>query len=162
MTPPQNFKQVNPYIYRGGHPDSDGFAYLLSFGIRSIVSLEIDDLIEATPEQIEQEARDAKNADIELLRFPISAFELGMSERFNETVEGAVRAIVLATDPVYVHCRHGQDRTGLVIGIWRVERQLWTPQDAFNEMVENGFHVEFLNFDRYFEWKTGTTVDFSK
>jgi tyrosine-protein phosphatase SIW14 len=155
MTPPPNFKQVNPYVYRGGHPETDNFSCLSDLGIGLIVSLEIDDLIEATPLQIAQEERDAKSANIELLRFPISAFEPGISERFDELINGAIRAIVLSTRPVYVHCRHGQDRTGLVIGLWRVERQLWMPQEAHDEMIADGFHVEFLGLEDYFERRTG-------
>ncbi len=45
--------------------------------------------------------------------------------------------------PIYVHCKHGQDRTGVVIGLERVVNEGWAPQEAHDEMVQIGFHTFF-------------------
>jgi hypothetical protein len=41
-----------------------------------------------------------------------------------------------------VHCTHGQDRTGYVIGVHRVLHDGWTKYAAFKEMQANHFHTE--------------------
>jgi len=41
---------------------------------------------------------------------------------------------------VFVHCTHGQDRTGVVVGAYRVLSQGWTKEAAYKEMLDNGFH----------------------
>lgn len=46
----------------------------------------------------------------------------------------------VATDIYLVHCTHGQDRTGLVIGEHRVLHDGWAPQRAYDEMRAHHFH----------------------
>jgi hypothetical protein len=32
-----------------------------------------------------------------------------------------------------VHCRHGKDRTGLFVSLYRIARQRWSVDDAYSE-----------------------------
>lgn len=57
--------------------------------------------------------------------------------------------------PVFIHCHHGQDRTGLIIGLYRVEVQGWTPSKAYQEMLDVGFHPSISTLDNYFKHRTG-------
>ena len=41
-----------------------------------------------------------------------------------------------------VHCTHGQDRTGYVIGRYRVLVEHWTKDAAYKEMLAHDFHPE--------------------
>lgn len=154
--PPPNFAIVRPGLYRGGHPDAGALDYLRAAHVRTIVNLEIADLIEATDDQIAEENRLATARGFVVVHVPISAFELGLSERFNALID---RALSVMADPsngiVYVHCLHGQDRTGLVIGLERVLQERWTPERAYAEMLARGFHPMFLGLDEYFERRTG-------
>lgn len=154
---PANFLKVRDGLYRGGHPSTAGIAYLKSIGVKRIVDLEIADFIEAKPSDIDQELRDAKAAGIEEFRHPMSAFEPAVSPEFDkdQTAITALLATATANDPIYVHCKHGQDRTGLVIGLERVFDEEWTPQAAHDEMVKIGFHTFFAGLEEYFERKTG-------
>lgn len=154
---PSNFRLVRPGVYRGGHPDKAGIAFLEAKGIERIVNLEVADFIEATPWSISSELDDAEAAGIVELRYPMSAFEPAVSGRFDRQMDDVLAVLASATPehPVYVHCKHGQDRTGLVIGLERVLGEGWTPADAYDEMVEVGFHTFFLGLDEYFERKTG-------
>ena len=43
----------------------------------------------------------------------------------------------------FVHCAHGQDRTGLVVAVYRV-RHGWTKAQAQAEMLRLGFHPTLL------------------
>jgi hypothetical protein len=46
------------------------------------------------------------------------------------------------------NCQGGQDRTGLVIGIYRVKVDRWSKEVARNEMKVHGFHPELLGLER--------------
>lgn len=41
--------------------------------------------------------------------------------------------------PVLIHCRAGLHRTGVLIGVYRMEYQGWTPQQAMQEIRALGF-----------------------
>ena len=41
-----------------------------------------------------------------------------------------------------VHCTHGQDRTGFVVGRYRVLHDGWTKDAAYEEMLQHHFHPE--------------------
>jgi hypothetical protein len=56
---------------------------------------------------------------------------------------------------IYVHCLHGEDRTGLVIGLERVFVEGWSPESAWKEMLAFGFHTFYLGLDSYFFTQTG-------
>lgn len=154
---PANFVKVRDGLYRGGHPDAGGMAYLKSLGVKRIVNLEVGDFVEAFPWDIDHELSDAEKAGITELRYPMSAFEAAVSDRFDRQMDEIEALLATATpdDPIYVHCKHGQDRTGLVIGLERVLDEHWDPQAAFDEMVRIGFHTGFIGLDEYFERKTG-------
>ena len=159
--PLPNFKEVSPGLFRGGHPNTAGIAELKRRGVKVIVDLEVADLIEATPGVIAQELRDAKAAGIPVVRFPMSAFEPAMSSRFDTQMTAAIAELRKAspTNPVYVHCKHGQDRTGLVVGLHRVENERVNATVAYAEMKKLGFHTFFLGLREYYERRTGVDVD---
>jgi tyrosine-protein phosphatase SIW14 len=154
--PPPNFHQVRTGLYRGGHPDSGALDYLRAHGVRTIVDLEIADLIEATPAQIATELSDARARGFTIVHLPISAFSPALSGHFDAMVFDALGVMSRSIElPVYVHCAHGQDRTGLVIGLERVLQEHWAPARAYQEMLVLGFHPMFIGLDEYFERKTG-------
>ena len=48
--------------------------------------------------------------------------------------------VIQAGGGVLVHCTHGQDRTGEVIGRSRVIDDNWSKDEAYTEMLNNHFH----------------------
>jgi tyrosine-protein phosphatase SIW14 len=156
---PANFSKVADGIYRGGHPDAAGITYLKSIGIKTIVELELEDFVEATPAAILQEEFDARKESLTLERHPMSAFSAAVTDEFDAHIEEVLATLRDETKrPMFVHCKHGQDRTGLVIGLERVLIEGWTVPVAHDEMVRLGFHIEFLGLEEYFERKTGSVL----
>lgn len=154
--PPANFQKVRDGLYRGGHPDAAQLDYLRSIGVKTIVDLEVGDFVEAWPWDISAEERNARARGFTFVRKPMSAFEPAVSDRFDEQIDSITTLLAeSANGPIYVHCKHGQDRTGLVIGIERVFVEHWAPADAYAEMLTIGFHPGFIGLNHYFEEKTG-------
>ena len=50
-----------------------------------------------------------------------------------------------------VHCTHGQDRTGFVIGVYRVVVDGWTPERAYGEMLAHNFHSDLFGIEEAWE-----------
>ena len=66
------------------------------------------------------------------------------------TVLAALQTLDAAPKPVFVHCMKGQDRTGVVIAAYRIRRQGWTFDQAYQEMLSYGHKPGgFLG-----DWKT--------
>ena len=160
---PSNFAEVRAGLYRGGHPSYEQLVYLKSLGVTTIVNLEVADLIEATHERIKQELEDAVRLDLDMVRQPMSAFEPFVNRgQMDYTLAVLATSKPADTDAgadalpkVYVHCRHGQDRTGLVVGLERVLVEGWAPADAYAEMLAHGFHPYFEGLKHYFAKITG-------
>lgn len=54
-----------------------------------------------------------------------------------------------ANQPVFVHCRHGQDRTGIVVAAYRMKVDKWSLPDAETEMQAFGFNDIWVNFKKF-------------
>ncbi len=157
---PANFAMVRLGLYRGGRPNALQLDYLRTLGVHTILDLEINDGIEATGAQIEQELTLAGQRGFLVVRFPISAFEPALSHRFDMLIDGALSLMVnQSAGTIYVHCLHGQDRTGMVVGLERVLQEHWAPESAYQEMIRMGFHPGFLGLKEYFERRVGREVE---
>lgn len=70
--------------------------------------------------------------------------------------EDVVKFLKIVTDetktPVFVHCQHGSDRTGLMCAIYRVAVCGWSKEAATDEMIYGGygFHPVWKNLIDYF------------
>ena len=53
--------------------------------------------------------------------------------------------------PVYIHCEHGADRTGLLAALYRVKVQGWAPEDAKTEWEAHGHNCLSRIFTGYLD-----------
>ena len=132
-----NLHKVSEELYRGAQPTAEGMRRLKNMGVKTIVNLRLAhsdrDEIEGTGlgyEHIPMEAWNAEDDEV---------------VRFLKIVGDKKRA------PIFVHCKHGSDRTGSVSAIYRIVVQGWSKEDAIEEMTRGGFgfHREWQNLIRY-------------
>ena len=135
-----NFRPVtdDPGVYRGGQPKSPaGWAFLQSLGVSNVVKLNLES---------EASDSDAKALGMTVNYFPIDTLDQILFKPDRQTVSNAVAAITPGT---YVHCQHGQDRTGLIVGCKRVWQHGWAKTNAWNEMIADGFHPSLHGLTKF-------------
>jgi protein tyrosine/serine phosphatase len=50
-----------------------------------------------------------------------------------------------ARQPVYLHCKGGKHRTGVMTAIYRMEKDGWTAEQSFREMKQYKFGMDILH-----------------
>lgn len=137
----ENFWRVTPELYRGGQPTAEGFRALEDFGIRTVMSLR----------QTVNDVPLAAGTGIRLIRIPMKSRYV--AENRSARIVKAMRAMLgaMAEGPVMVHCRHGSDRTGVVVALWRLIYEGWSRQQALDELIAGGYgyHPIWANIPRY-------------
>lgn len=143
--PSTDFYEVSPGIYRGGRLDQAGVERLHTLGFKTILNLENDD------NQIALESVWAKAASIKQISTPMSGF-WSPSDR---QVDGILKLLADPSNrPIYVHCKKGMDRTGMVIALHRVYNEGWTRARAEAERDAIGFNPWLARLDSYYDWKS--------
>ncbi|HLX64430.1 MAG TPA: tyrosine-protein phosphatase [Planctomycetota bacterium] len=124
-----NFAQISDVLFRGAQPTPDGFAQLQKMGIRTVVNLRA-----YTSDS--RKLRKTRDCKLHYIHLRCRAW-LPSSKKLAQFLK------ILrdpANQPVFVHCLHGSDRTGLAIGAYRIIEQGWLAQDAAKELHTFGFH----------------------
>jgi len=120
-----NLFQVSPILYRGAQPKAEGLAQLQKLGIRTVINLRETNRAHAGLQEL----------GLTCEHIPMTAFVLKDAD--------VVRFLQIAgtpgNAPVFVHCRRGADRTGLMCAVYRIALQGWTKEQAIAEMTQGGF-----------------------
>jgi hypothetical protein len=135
--------QVEPGLWRSGQPTTaEGWAYLKSLGITQVVKLnfasEGDDVGAEDIGLIVHVFSIQPEGDLDLIDNIIHTYippDPWMVADADAAIDAGIATGVL------VHCTHGQDRTGYVIGRRRL-REHWSKADAYKEMLAHHFHPE--------------------
>src|SRR5438477_8934705 len=144
LAPPIEF--VSPGIWRGRRPDTATLKQLKTMGVRTILDLE------DSSSAIKSEKATVKTLGMAFISEPMSGF---WSPDDNEVNQIEVIMADQSRRPIFVHCQHGEDRTGLIVGLHRVFHEHWTPAAAYKEMLAKGFHQILVFLNHYYEEKTG-------
>ena len=129
------FSEVTPgVLYRGHTPTSAAelSALVKATGIRTVIDL--DQGWKPTGFTLEKERTWCVANDVKFLNDALSNLLKPSPKRIREIVAD----IVAAEKPVFVHCLHGEDRTGLVIGAYRMLVEGWSFDRACAEMIAHG------------------------
>ncbi len=138
----ERFVQVAPGIFRGDQPDTiEDYQKLKDLGVRTIINLRHDDKAVRKEEKI-----------VDAMGFGFMSFQMNPLAVPNDTkVQNILAALTdPALQPVFIHCKHGKDRTGMIIGLYRFHYEGWTQEEAWNEMVKYDFKKLFVNLSAYF------------
>jgi tyrosine-protein phosphatase SIW14 len=122
-----NFGQVTPTLYRGALPSPRGLETLQEMGINVVVDLR------ASMNRVEK-------ASVE--RLGMSYVSIPSYCEFPKDRPLAEFLRVVQENPgkkVFVHCRLGEDRTGMAVAAYRMADEGWSADEAMREMRKFGF-----------------------
>jgi hypothetical protein len=157
IAPIANFHQVpgTQFIYRGARPATyDAMRYLSeAVGVREVIDLQggdLDSAVGAVIPLIEPGETDAEIAiEVQLFKqsFGITVYSQplsSLSKVSRAEAQSIQKILQLMNDaenqqvPIYVHCAHGVDRTGLVVALYELKYLHRDVLSVWNEMHENG------------------------
>lgn len=122
-----NVGRVASGVYRGAQPKPEGYPTLSAMGIRTVINLRL----------LHSEREAVTAAGMKSIEIPMNTFKDVSPEKVKRAI-GFIRDP--ANQPVFVHCAHGQDRTGIVVAAYRMEADGWSREDAIAEMQAFGFN----------------------
>lgn len=133
-----NFHKVSEDLYRGAQPTLTGVRQLKKMGIKTIINLR----------SFHSDRDEIDNVEI--------GYEHIYMKAWHPEEKEIIQFLKIVTDktktPVFVHCQHGADRTGLMCAIYRVIICEWSKEAATEEMIYGGygFHSIWKNLINYF------------
>jgi protein tyrosine/serine phosphatase len=129
-----NFGQINANYYRGEQPEGGDYTDLAAIGIKTVIDLQADG------DSNEQRVVEANG--MKFYRFPMTTHVPPTSQQITKFLEIVNDP---AQQPVYVHCKGGKHRTGVMTAVYRMELDSWNAQRAFSEMKRYKFGADFLH-----------------
>ena len=132
------FLQVDDRLFRGGQPDRKGLEALSALGVHTIVNLRAE----------HDERHLVEQLGLKYVHIPIGPSPFGVAIRFPES---ALRKFFdVVDDPgsgrVFVHCLRGADRTGVLVGAYRITRERWDADAAYREARQIGMRWWYRGF----------------
>jgi protein tyrosine/serine phosphatase len=134
-----NLHKVSENLYRGAQPTEEGFENLKKLGIKTIVNL-----------------RDLHSDKNKITDSNLGYEQIDMLP-WHPKDEDVIRFLQTVSDkskqPVFVHCRYGSDRTGVMCAVYRIVIEGWSKQQAIDEMTNGGFgfHPAWQNLISYIQ-----------
>ena len=123
-----DFFEVTPTLYRGAQPRKGGFKALAKMGVQIVVDLRGD--------------RDGERKEV--TRLGMQYVPLHWQCSFPKDKVFAEFLTLIQKNPgkkIFVHCRVGDDRTGMMIAAYRMAFEGWSAQQAMEEMKKHGFSL---------------------
>jgi tyrosine-protein phosphatase SIW14 len=121
-----NFGEASATLYHGGQPSKTGFHMLEKMGVNIVIDLRGN--------------RDSERKIVNHLGMQYVAIPWRCS--FPKDRDFAEFLTVLRRNPgkkIFVHCRLGDDRTGMMIASYRMAEEGWSAERAEKEMERFGF-----------------------
>jgi protein tyrosine/serine phosphatase len=125
-----NFHQVNVQLFRGGQPAPLAWPQLAALGVTTVL-----DLRELSEHSTTDEAAAVEREGMRYVSFPMNGFATPTAAQMARVLD-----LIGPGDTVFVHCKLGMDRTGVVVASYRMAREHWTNRKALDEAVSLGLH----------------------
>jgi protein tyrosine/serine phosphatase len=142
-SPIRNFCVVTPgTLWRGPRPDASDAQWLLDHGLRSIISLQLNDKRAfenaAAPPDLSQ--------SLPYFQVPgFNPFQVLSATHLDDHVALFLAIMKQAPKPIYVHCRAGVDRTGVVAAAYQVMIEGADPEQVIADMAR--WHSPWYRID---------------
>lgn len=139
-----NVYRVNDFMYRGGRLDAERFATLKKLGVKTIISVCV------CPWNKKRDDILCKQFGLRCCHLPfwILGPRTEQIDAFMRLCEEARKSPT--RDGVYIHCHDGNDRTGCLVGVYRVVKEGWSIQQAYQEMLKYGYDPHFTRMAAIF------------
>jgi len=127
-----NAGKITETLYRGAQPKEAGLSELKLLGVTTIVDLRGED-----QEKIAWERNRAESLGMRFVHIPISGWSPPTDEQVVQFL------FLFRNEPgqkVFVHCRFGDDRTGVFVATYRMAFDKWSAEQAMKEMYFFGFN----------------------
>jgi len=124
-------------LSRSAQPDADGFNTLIKLGVQKIIKLNT-----SSQYPLDREVQSFANTQ----EIPLNSFD--PDEESVRNIALIINSKITAGMNVHIHCSHGRDRTGLVIGAWQI--------------LYGGFSLDYVMIDREnygTNWVSDKTAD---
>ena len=123
----EDFAEVTPTLYRGSQPTHEGFKELAKMGIKIVVDVR--------GAKRDGERKEVRRLGMEHVSIPWHC-PFPRDDVFSRFLK------LLRNNPgkkVFVHCRLGDDRGGMMIASYRMGIEAWSAEEAMEEMQTFGF-----------------------
>ncbi|MCR4511539.1 dual specificity protein phosphatase family protein [Pseudomonas sp. 32.2.56] len=123
-----NLYRIQPNLYRSALPDNEAEPMLKELGVTTVINFY-------------QRSDSAWLHDPKMRQIHLPFH----TDRVDDTdVIAALRSIRQSQElgSVLIHCKHGQNRTGLIAALYRIVYQGWSKEQALAEMRGGGFGGE--------------------
>jgi protein tyrosine/serine phosphatase len=131
----RNFAKVSDVLYRGAQPTQEGFRTLKAMGVKTVINLR------------------AAHSDRDKLAGTGLNYVHIRAKAWHPETEDVLKALRVILDPanqpVFVHCQHGADRTGMIIASYRMVEQGWKREEAAKELPNFHFHPVWTEITGY-------------
>lgn len=122
-----NFAEVTPHLYRGGQPSDAAFTDLKKMGIDIVVDMR---------------SGNRKHEKQVVTKLGMHYVQISWHCPFPSDKPFTEFLKIVEANPekkILVHCRLGDDRTGMAVAAYRMAEQGWSAERAMGEMHEFGF-----------------------
>lgn len=126
-----NFDNVDKYVCRGAQENAVGVEFLKSQKVTLIINLV--DINESWIKEIEY----AKNNGIDYVWIPLKGFSAPSKENV-ELILHLIQIEIAKGGKVFIHCRYGCDRTGIIVACYEIRFYRVSNKDAQNDADIHG------------------------
>ena len=127
------FRKLNKLVYKGSVPrNEEDILSLKKLGVKTVINLRWGNI-----QKNRNEKKWCEKSGIKYIHVPMLPGKIPSKKDINK-----ILAILgnINNGPIYIHCKQGVDRTGLVTAIYRVRHDKWPFNLAHDEMMRDGFH----------------------
>ncbi len=132
-----NAGKITNVLYRGAQPKQEGLEELKKSGVTTIVDLRGED-----HDKAEWERKQTEALGMRFVHIAVSGWSPPTNEQVVQFLS-LFRENPKKDNPkqkVFVHCRFGDDRTGVFVATYRMTFENWSSEQALKEMYFFGFN----------------------